>query len=133
MCTDIAIVVCSCSFRLQGSQDNIVSWGHEYLRNLAGEIGEEYQTRRESQSAADDLFALVKQIAPHHMAHNAEPEAVDLLLEVRHDSCLFASPYLPFQAAQTLLIGPLHDQHSQVACAVHAAAYTSLPSRFEER
>ncbi|KAK9860437.1 hypothetical protein WJX84_011035 [Apatococcus fuscideae] len=72
----------SLSFRLQGSQDNIVSWGHEYLRNLAGEIGEDYQSRRESQASADDLLALVKQIAPHHMAHNAEPEAVDLLLEV---------------------------------------------------
>ncbi len=70
-------------FRLQGNQDNIVSWGHEYLRNLAGEIGEEYQSRREAESSAEDLLALVKQIAPHHMAHNAEPEAVDLLLEVR--------------------------------------------------
>lgn len=77
-----AMLCCFCSFRLQGSQDNIVSWGHEYLRNLAGEIGEEYSSRRESQASADDLLALVKQIAPHHMAHNAEPEAVDLLLEV---------------------------------------------------
>ena len=71
----------ACRFRLQGSQDDIVSWGHEYLRNLAGEIGEEYQSRREAEGSVDDLLALVKQIAPHHMAHNAEPEAVDLLLE----------------------------------------------------
>ncbi|KAK9865857.1 hypothetical protein WJX84_007244 [Apatococcus fuscideae] len=73
----------SLRFRLQGSQDDIVSWGHEYLRNLAGEIGEEYQSRREAEGSVDDLLALVKQIAPHHMAHNAEPEAVDLLLEAK--------------------------------------------------
>lgn len=30
----------------------------------------------------DDLLALVSQIVPFHMTHNAEPEAVDLLLEV---------------------------------------------------
>ena len=29
-----------------------------------------------------DLLSLVDQIVPHHMKHNAEPEAVDLLLEV---------------------------------------------------
>lgn len=91
---EAAMLGCFCSFRLQGSQDNIVSWGHEYLRNLAGEIGEEYSSRRESQASADDLLALVKQIAPHHMAHNAEPEAVDLLLEVR------LNPPSPSQRAQ---------------------------------
>ena len=30
----------------------------------------------------DELLALVAQIVPYHMTHNAEPEAVDLLLEV---------------------------------------------------
>jgi len=30
-----------------------------------------------------DLMALVQQIVPFNMTHNAEPEAVDLLLEVR--------------------------------------------------
>ena len=29
-----------------------------------------------------DLLHLVSQIVPYHMTHNAEPEAVDLLLEV---------------------------------------------------
>jgi hypothetical protein len=31
----------------------------------------------------EDLMGLVTQIVPYHMSHNAEPEAVDLLLEVR--------------------------------------------------
>ena len=30
----------------------------------------------------DDLLALVRQIVPYHMGHNAETDAVDLLLEV---------------------------------------------------
>jgi 26S proteasome regulatory subunit N1 len=30
----------------------------------------------------DDLLTLVRQIVPFHMANNAEPEAVDLLVEV---------------------------------------------------
>jgi hypothetical protein len=31
----------------------------------------------------DDLMDLVKQIVPFHVKHNAEPEAVDLLMEVQ--------------------------------------------------
>lgn len=31
----------------------------------------------------DDLLELVFKIVPHHMQHNAEAEAVDLLIEVR--------------------------------------------------
>lgn len=49
----------------------------------AGEIGTEYNERREANAAADvaDLLALVRLIVPFDMAHNAEAEAVDLLLE----------------------------------------------------
>jgi 26S proteasome regulatory subunit N1 len=32
----------------------------------------------------DDLMDLVKQIVPFHVKHNAEPEAVDLLMEVEN-------------------------------------------------
>ena len=52
------------------------------LRNLAGEIGEEWEARGEKGEGVDDLLALVKQIVPYHMGHNAETDAVDLLLEV---------------------------------------------------
>lgn len=40
------------------------------------------QIRQEAGEPVADLMALVEQIAPFHMSHNAEPEAVDLLLEV---------------------------------------------------
>lgn len=59
-----------------------------YVRNLASEIGMEYHRRQEegakdgSQVNVDDLVALVNVIVPFHMKHNAEPEAVDLLIEV---------------------------------------------------
>lgn len=69
-------------YRLQGSQDQLGVWGHEYLRHLAGEIAEEFTLRQEKEESTDDLMHLVNQIVPYHMTHNAEPEAVDLLLEV---------------------------------------------------
>ncbi|CAL5394565.1 unnamed protein product [Camellia sinensis] len=52
----------SLKYRLLGSEGDTVSWGHEYVRNLAGEIVEEYMKRQ----------------------HNAEFEAVDLLMQVEH-------------------------------------------------
>ncbi|GAB4816037.1 hypothetical protein N2152v2_003083 [Parachlorella kessleri] len=69
-------------YRLQGSQQDVGLWGHEYIRHLAGEIGEEFEERRSKEEAVDDLQALVAQIVPFDMTHNAEPEAIDLLLEV---------------------------------------------------
>lgn len=38
-----------------------------------------------------DLLGLVEQIVPFHMLNNAEPEAVDLLLEVRNCCCFLDS------------------------------------------
>lgn len=60
----------------------------QYVRNLAAEIGTEFH-RRQDESAkegkdtdVEDLFGLVSEVIPFHMKHNAEPEAVDLLIEV---------------------------------------------------
>lgn len=72
-------------YKLLGASKDVSIWGHEYVRHLAGEIGEEYDIRTSNpdvQKSTDDLMALVKQIVPYNMTHNAEPEAVDLLLEV---------------------------------------------------
>lgn len=57
-------------------------WGHEYVRHLAGEVGEELQRREAEGGDAAPLLALVDQIVPYDMANNAEPDAIDLLLEV---------------------------------------------------
>ncbi|XP_045820382.1 26S proteasome non-ATPase regulatory subunit 2 homolog A isoform X2 [Trifolium pratense] len=72
----------SLKYRLLGSEGDIGSWGHEYVRNLAGEIAQEYAKRQSEEAPIDDLMELVQQIVAFHMKHNAEPEAVDLLMEV---------------------------------------------------
>lgn len=77
------------------------SWGHEYVRHLASELGEEYSARElgepeESDTAADgvvakplevvgttdDLRTLAMECATFLLQHNAEPDAVDLLEEL---------------------------------------------------
>ncbi|KIY48432.1 26S proteasome regulatory complex, non-ATPase subcomplex, Rpn1 subunit [Fistulina hepatica ATCC 64428] len=78
------------------SLDDPGSWGHEYVRHLAAELGEEYVYREEQQSGVAptsvpatsqigtvaDLHALAKQCATFLLQHNAEPDAVDLLEEL---------------------------------------------------
>jgi 26S proteasome regulatory subunit N1 len=65
------------------------SWGHEFVRSLAGEIGEEYAARvidgadPDQDEAFDDLLKMVDVIVAFHVTHNAEAEAVDLLIEVQ--------------------------------------------------
>jgi len=72
----------SLKFRLEGSTGGIEEWGHEYVRNLSGEIIQEFASRSAEEKSVDDLINLVDQIVPFNMKHNAEPEACDLLLEV---------------------------------------------------
>lgn len=73
----------SLKYRFLCAEGSVADWGHEYMRNLALEIGEAYQ---ESLGADDEYTArLVKlslQIVPFFLKHNAEADAVDLLLEV---------------------------------------------------
>jgi 26S proteasome regulatory subunit N1 len=69
--------------------DNLGSWGHEFVRSLAGEIGQEYSARVLDGADPDedetfaDLMKMVDVIVPFHVTHNAEAEAVDLLIEVQ--------------------------------------------------
>ncbi|KAI0746883.1 armadillo-type protein [Daedaleopsis nitida] len=71
------------------------SWGHEYVRHLAAELGEEYNSREFDETGVettseenkvpgtvDDLRALAMQCATFLLLHNAEPDAVDLLEEL---------------------------------------------------
>jgi len=72
----------SLDYKLKGNAEDLAAWGHEYVRNLAGEIGKAYAQWQEEGKSVDSLLMLVMSIAPFHMEHNAEPDAVDLLLEV---------------------------------------------------
>eukprot|EP00184_Porphyridium_aerugineum_P008737 CAMPEP_0184692792 /NCGR_PEP_ID=MMETSP0313-20130426/1111_1 /TAXON_ID=2792 /ORGANISM="Porphyridium aerugineum, Strain SAG 1380-2" /LENGTH=1019 /DNA_ID=CAMNT_0027150643 /DNA_START=152 /DNA_END=3211 /DNA_ORIENTATION=- len=92
----------SLHFKLEGSTDAPPdSWGHEYVRSLCGEIGQEYAFRLEAENTMNDedktktmsdLMDLVKQIVPFLLSNNAQPEAVDLLMEV--DSMFMLSHYV---------------------------------------
>jgi len=71
------------------AEDNFGSWGHEFVRSLAGEIGQEYNKRVIDGADPDDdapfrdLLDMVDIIVPFHISHNAEAEAIDLLIEVQ--------------------------------------------------
>lgn len=74
------------------------SWGHEYVRHLAAELGEEYTIRQEGEESPssekpkeeavtvpgsiEDLHLLGLECARFFLGHNAEPDAVDLLVEL---------------------------------------------------
>jgi 26S proteasome regulatory subunit N1 len=84
----------SLSYKLRGDPTDLGSWGHEFVRSLAGEIGQEYDARSvkaaedglekdAEQEGMQDILNLVKVIVPFHLSHRAEAEAVDLLIEVQ--------------------------------------------------
>lgn len=93
----------SLRFKLRGTAEAPHLWGHEYVRHLAGEIAQEYRTIIETKDMRDDdepeadetsgssflkpatlseISSLVREIVPFLISSNAEPEAVDLLMEV---------------------------------------------------
>nr|XP_042912090.1 26S proteasome non-ATPase regulatory subunit 2 [Parasteatoda tepidariorum] len=70
-------------YRLLGSQEEIGSWGHEYVRHLSGEIAQEWN-KSDDTAYQKQLLNLAGQIIPYHMAHNAEADACDLAMEIEH-------------------------------------------------
>ncbi|KAJ2726128.1 proteasome regulatory particle base subunit [Coemansia sp. Benny D115] len=70
-------------------EDSISEWGHEYVRHLAMEVGEEYAAKVEEgidEEATGYLLEVALQIVPFFLKHNAEADAVDLLEELdRHE------------------------------------------------
>lgn len=70
-------------YRLLGSREEIGSWGHEYVRHLAGEVALDWQSEETmTTERSEQLIRLVREIVPYHMKHNAEAEAADLLMEI---------------------------------------------------
>ncbi|KAJ1824866.1 proteasome regulatory particle base subunit [Coemansia sp. RSA 2671] len=74
---------------LAGYDDGQISeWGHEYVRHLAMEIGEEFAAKieEEDEESAETLLAIAKEVVPFFLKHNADADAVDLLEELgRHE------------------------------------------------
>jgi len=69
-------------YRLLAPSTDLASWGHEYMRHLALEIGQEYQRRLNDDEDADELVNLTLELVPFFLKHNAEADAVDLLSEM---------------------------------------------------
>ncbi|KAI1918768.1 proteasome regulatory particle base subunit [Ophidiomyces ophidiicola] len=69
-------------YRLLSRSDDLGSWGHEYIRHLALEIGQEYQNRITDEKDVQDLVDLALSLVPYFLRHNAEADAVDLLSEL---------------------------------------------------
>ena len=86
----------SLKYKLKGNPTELGTWGHEYVRSIAGEIGQEAEARAIAGDGdvvlGDDLLAMVRTIVPFHLQHNAEHEAVDLLLEVERLPLLLDEP-----------------------------------------
>ena len=59
----------------QHAEDNLGSWGHEFVRSLAGEIGQEYNARvidganPDTDAPFADILSMVGIIVPFHVSH----------------------------------------------------------------
>ncbi|CAI2352032.1 unnamed protein product [Caenorhabditis sp. 36 PRJEB53466] len=90
LCADIISVLAMTSdertdtinYRILGSHEPIGDWGHEYVRHLAMEMSEEWKKDTTQDARKTELIQLTKDIVAHHMKHNAEVEACDLLIEI---------------------------------------------------
>lgn len=78
-------------YRLRGGprSEDPGDWGHEYVRHLSVEIGEEFNARSEApegeaQESVQPLLDLAAKLVPFFLSHNAEADAVDLLLELEN-------------------------------------------------
>jgi len=69
-------------YRLAAPTSDIGSWGHEYVRHLALEIGEVYQKRIAADESTADLVELALILVPLFLKSNAEADAVDLMGEL---------------------------------------------------
>ncbi|KAJ3164106.1 proteasome regulatory particle base subunit [Geranomyces variabilis] len=80
----------SLRYRFKGSSESAGSWGHEYVRHLALELIGEYSAFDEADTAErtdalldkEDILKLALELVPFLLKHNAEADAVDLLVEL---------------------------------------------------
>jgi 26S proteasome regulatory subunit N1 len=69
-------------YRLLSPTTDIGSWGHEYTRHLALELGEVYTKRLTNDEPYQDLLDLALVLVPLFLKSNAEADAVDLMSEM---------------------------------------------------
>lgn len=69
-------------YRLLAPTSDIGSWGHEYTKHLALELGETYTKRLMADEPTQDLIDLALLLVPLFLKSNAEADAVDLMSEL---------------------------------------------------
>lgn len=69
-------------YRLLAPTSDIGSWGHEYVRHLALELGEVHSQRVNADESVQDLIDLARVLVPLFIKSNAEADAVDLMSEL---------------------------------------------------
>lgn len=69
-------------YRLLAPTQDIGSWGHEYVRHLALEIGEVYGKRIAAEESTAELVDLALVLVPLFLKSNQEADAVDLMSEL---------------------------------------------------
>jgi 26S proteasome regulatory subunit N1 len=110
-------------YRLLAPTQDIASWGHEYTRHLALEIGEVYAKRVAAEEPTQDLVDLAEVLVPLFLKSNAEADAVDLMSELEIISDLpkfldedtYARACLYMVSMVNLLTYPDNEQFLRVA------------------
>ncbi|EFW98665.1 26S proteasome regulatory subunit [Grosmannia clavigera kw1407] len=110
-------------YRLLAPTQDIGSWGHEYVRHLALEIGEVYGKRITAEEATTDLVDLALVLVPLFLKSNAEADAVDLMSEMEIieklpefvDQDTYARVCLYMVSMVNLLTYPDNEQFLRVA------------------
>lgn len=69
-------------YRLLAPTSDISSWGHEYVRHLALEVGQVYGKRITADEPVTELVDLALVLVPLFIKSNAEADAVDLMSEL---------------------------------------------------
>jgi 26S proteasome regulatory subunit N1 len=71
-----------------GDKSDPGSWGHEYVRHIAAELGTEFTARKEAGEQTEELISLATTCAKFLLQHHAEADAVDLLEELESISII---------------------------------------------
>ncbi|EKG13391.1 Proteasome/cyclosome regulatory subunit [Macrophomina phaseolina MS6] len=114
-------------YRLLSPSKDLGSWGHEYMRHLALEIGQEFQDRLNDDKPADELVDLGLNLVPFFLKHNAEADAVDILSELEMiesigqylDENTFSRVALYMVSMVTLLTYPDNDRFLRTAYKIY--------------
>lgn len=121
-------------YRLAASSQDLGSWGHEYVRHLALEIGQDYQRRMTDDEDSQDLIRLSEILVPYFLSHNAEADAVDILSELERiqeipqylDENTYARVCLYMVSMVNLLTYPEDQQFLRTAHNIYKT-YNKLP------